>query len=215
MQSDTISTGALRRATLVSLIITLMLALLLIRVLVIQTADFERYQKKVIEQLTTESVINAKRGNIYDSSGVLLATNITAYRIFISPRSIQKLDTIYGLAPGTTAKNISQGLSEILGKYGVTYEQVLKQTTYTIILTAHATSTRRLPENPRVHRPNKYHDQIYAEGCTGIILRKAFPTDRFTGVIASPYGLEEYNEQLPGTPGSIPLMTRITKCLRV
>ena len=210
MQPDTtISTGALRRATLVSLTITLLLALLLIRVLVIQTADFERYQKKVVEQLTTESVINAKRGNIYDSNGVLLATNVTAYRIFISPRSIQKLDTIYGLAPGTTAKNIAAGLSEILGKYGVTYEQVLKQTTYTHYLDR--TIARNVDEETTQKIRGfidqcRYHDQIYAEAISTRYYPQESLASHLIGFTGSDgvglYGLEyEYNEQLAGTPG--------------
>jgi stage V sporulation protein D (sporulation-specific penicillin-binding protein) len=210
LQPDTtISTGALRRATLVSLTITLLLALLLIRVLVIQTADFERYQKKVVEQLTTESVINAKRGNIYDSNGVLLATNVTAYRIFISPRSIQKLDTIYGLAPGTTAKNIAAGLSEILGKYGVTYEQVLKQTTYTHYLDR--TIARNVDEETTQKIRGfidqcRYHDQIYAEAISTRYYPQESLASHLIGFTGSDgvglYGLEyEYNEQLAGTPG--------------
>jgi len=209
LRFETISTGALRRATLVSMMVTLLLALLLIRVLVIQTTDFERYQKKVIDQLTTESVINAKRGNIYDAKGVLLATNITAYRIFISPRSIQKFDTIYGLPPGTTAKNIAQGLSEILGRYGVTYDSVLKQTTYTYYLDR--TIARDVDEETtqKVREfidTNNYHDQIYAEAVSTRYYPQGSLASHLIGFTGSDgkglYGLEyQYNEQLAGTPG--------------
>ncbi len=209
MRFETISTGALRRATLVSMMVTLLLALLLIWVLVIQTTDFERYQKKVIDQLTTESVINAKRGNIYDAKGVLLATNITAYRIFISPRSIQKFDTIYGLPPGTTAKNIAQGLSEILGRYGVTYDSVLKQTTYTYYLDR--TIARDVDEETtqKVREfidTNNYHDQIYAEAVSTRYYPQGSLASHLIGFTGSDgkglYGLEyQYNEQLAGTPG--------------
>jgi len=209
LRFETISTGALRRATLVSMMVTLLLALLLIWVLVIQTTDFERYQKKVIDQLTTESVINAKRGNIYDAKGVLLATNITAYRIFISPRSIQKFDTIYGLPPGTTAKNIAQGLSEILGRYGVTYDSVLKQTTYTYYLDR--TIARDVDEETtqKVREfidTNNYHDQIYAEAVSTRYYPQGSLASHLIGFTGSDgkglYGLEyQYNEQLAGTPG--------------
>jgi stage V sporulation protein D (sporulation-specific penicillin-binding protein) len=209
LRTETISTGALRRATLVSMMVTLLLALLLVRVLVIQTTDFERYQKKVIDQLTTESVINAKRGNIYDAKGFLLATNVTAYRIFISPRSIQKFDTIYGLPSGTTAKNIAQGLSEILGKYGVTYDSVLKQTTYTYYLDR--TIARDVDEETtqKVREfidTNNYHDQIYAEAVSTRYYSQGSLASHLIGFTGSDgkglYGLEyQYNEQLDGTPG--------------
>ena len=83
MAPNSISTGAIRRSTIIGLIVALVFLILLVRILLIQTVDFDRYQSKVLDQLTTESVINADRGNIYDSNGVLLATNITTYRIFI------------------------------------------------------------------------------------------------------------------------------------
>ena len=129
--------------------VAVILAVLLVRILLIQTVDFDRYQSKVIDQLTTESVIKADRGNIYDANGVLLATNITTYRIFISPKGISTFDKNNSLESGTTADNIAKGLSEILGdEYGVTYDAVMNHTTDIEILhpmtTAHYTVFRNI-----------------------------------------------------------------------
>ena len=60
-----------------------------VRIFIYQTGDYEEYRKKVVSQMTTESVIPAERGDIYDTNGVLLATDITVYRVFISPKDIQ------------------------------------------------------------------------------------------------------------------------------
>lgn len=190
--------------------IVALFAILLIRVLAIQTVDFDRYQSDVIEQWTTESVINAKRGNIYDANGTLLATNITTYRIFISPRGIEKFDDDNGLAPGTTAQNIARGLSSILEEeYGTTYDYVMKQAEYTTKLDR--TIARNVDEATtnkiRVFvNLNGYNDQIYTEATS----KRYYPQGNlaahvigFTGSDgAGLYGIElEYNRELSGTTG--------------
>ncbi len=210
LRSDSISTGAVRRSTVVGLLIMVLFVILLLRVLFIQTVDFDRYQSKVIDQLTTESVINAKRGNIYDSNGVLLATNITTYRIFISPRGIASFDSKNGLASGTTADNIARGLSEILGKdYNVTYDDVIKQAGYTKYLDR--TIARNVDEatTEKIRKfidINKYNDQIYAEATSTRYYPQSTLAAHVIGFTSSDgsglYGLElEYNEQLAGTSG--------------
>ncbi len=210
MRSESISTGAVRRSTVIGLLVMILFAVLLVRVLFIQTADFERYQSKVIDQLTTESVINAQRGNIYDTNGVLLATNITTYRIFISPRGIANLDKEKGFAAGTTADNVARGLAEILGKeYKVTYDNVIKQTGYTKYLDR--TIARNVDEatTEKIRKfidINEYNDQIYAEANSTRYYPQSTLASHVIGFTSSDgsglYGLElKYNEQLAGTSG--------------
>ncbi len=52
---------------------------------------FDEYQKKVIDQLTTEIKVSADRGYIYDSGMNILASNYTVYDISISPSRINSL----------------------------------------------------------------------------------------------------------------------------
>ena len=89
MAKRSLGPGTLKRSLVVELLMLAVFAALLIRVLLLQTVDFEKYQSKVIDQLTVESSVKADRGNIYDRAGRLLATNVTAYRVFIAPRSIE------------------------------------------------------------------------------------------------------------------------------
>ena len=84
MASGKLSTGAVKRSTVLGIIIIAVFAILLLRVLYFQTVSFEKFQKKVIDQMTTESKVSADRGKIYDRNGSVLATNITTYRVFIS-----------------------------------------------------------------------------------------------------------------------------------
>lgn len=130
MNNQSISHERLKRATIVLVGILLVFAILLGRIFWIQTVDFDKYLSNVIDQITTQTSVAAERGTIYDKNGNILATNITTYRIFISPSSIlsnqQKADR-----DGKNvnyAEDISRGLSEILG---VDYETVYKHTEYT------------------------------------------------------------------------------------
>ncbi|MBR5615732.1 MAG: hypothetical protein IKW66_02820, partial [Clostridia bacterium] len=119
---------------MVSLVLAGLFLLLLVRIFWIQTVDYDRYQAKVIEQMTTESTVNAKRGNIYDRNGVLIATNISTYRVFISPSSIASAQSKADEKGETVdlADMISRGLSSFLNAgSGVTYDFVMKQTEYT------------------------------------------------------------------------------------
>ena len=53
-----------------------------------QVSSYEDYQQKVIDQITTSSVLKAKRGTIYDSSMNVLASSRTIWRVFLSPVDI-------------------------------------------------------------------------------------------------------------------------------
>lgn len=117
-------TRAIKRSTLVGIFIFAAFGVLLLRILIIQTVSFDKYQSKVINQMTTESPVKANRGKIYDRNGNVLATNVTTYRVFISPSAISS-------AQKEDKKNytdvISKGLSELLND--VSYEKVYEQAT--------------------------------------------------------------------------------------
>ena len=132
MSSSKLSTGAIKRSTILGILIVAVFAVLLLRVLYIQTVNFEKYQQKVIEQMTTKSKVAADRGKIYDKNGNILATNITTYRVFISPSSIKSAQD--DLPKGDTRnyyKTVAKGLSEILGvSYDTVYTQATQYTQY-------------------------------------------------------------------------------------
>ncbi len=118
------------RAAILLGIAVLLFSALLVRIFLLQTVKYEHYRAKVLEQITTESSVNASRGNIYDANGVLLATNITTYRVFLSPSSIARAQSLHDQEGSNIRLDtlISENLSSILN---VSYDFVLKQTTYT------------------------------------------------------------------------------------
>ena len=208
MNSISVSHERLKRASTVLVGILLVFSILLGRIFWIQTIDFNRYLSKVIDQMTTQSSVSAERGTIYDRNGNILATNITTYRIFISPSSIltnQQKATQNG-DKVNYAEHISRGLSDILG---VSYETVLKQTTYTKYL------DRTIAKNVMDEKADKVREFIEENGYHNMIYLQATSTRYYpNGNLASSvigftnadgdgiYGIEsQYDEILAGTDG--------------
>ena len=79
MQDSSEKTRAIKRSTLIGIVIFAVFGVLLLRILLIQTLEFDKYQSRVIEQMTTESAVPANRGKIYDRNGNILATNISSF----------------------------------------------------------------------------------------------------------------------------------------
>lgn len=208
MANETVSTGAVRRSVIVGIGVLFVFALLLLRILIIQTVNFEKYQSKVINQITTESPVSASRGKIYDKNGNVLATNITTYRVFISPSSISTASDEAGEEGFRDyAKVIAKGLSELLD---VSYDFVYKQATgYTQYLDR--TIQRKVTEeNADAVREfieaNELEDMVYLEAQS----TRYYPGDTLgahvIGFTSSDgiglYGLEyQYDEYLRGTDG--------------
>ncbi len=95
---------------------------LLVVLLRLQVFGQEEYRKKVLDEITVGSALKAKRGNIYDRNGNLLATTKTTYRIYISPVDIR---AAIRRGDADAAEKIARGLSSILGKE---YEGIYKKT---------------------------------------------------------------------------------------
>ncbi len=204
MAKETISTSAARRSTIMGLVLFGVFAVLLIRILIIQTFSFKTYQQKVIDQITTQSPVSADRGKIYDRNGNVLATNVTTYRVFISPSSIKTMTAEDGK---DYAKLISEGLSQTLGvEYDFVYTQATKYTQYldrTIqrkVMEESADTVREFIE------ANDLEEMIYLEAQS----TRYYPGDTLgchvLGFTSSDgvglYGIEyQYDEYLRGTDG--------------
>ena len=208
MNNAFVSHDRFKRATIVLVAVMLVFAILLGRILWIQTVDFDRYLKKVIDQITTQSAVSAERGTIYDRNGNILATNITTYRIFISPSSIKsnQKDADEKGKKINLAEHISQGLSDILG---VPYETVYHQTTLTKYLDrtiAKNVMDEKADEVRKFINDNNYHNMIYLQATS----TRYYPNSElgssvigFTNADGDGiYGLEsQYDSILAGSDG--------------
>lgn len=109
--------GSILRRGLVMLFVFLGACLvLLIRLFVLQVINYDEYHQKVIENITSETVLPAARGTIYDCNMNELAYNLPVERVFISPCDMQE-DEEMKLA-------VCQYLSE---KLGVDYNTILEK----------------------------------------------------------------------------------------
>ena len=61
------------------------------RLFYIQILNFDRYQSDTVNQYTKETVIEAKRGTIYDRNMKVLAISTPVERVFISPNTIPNM----------------------------------------------------------------------------------------------------------------------------
>ena len=203
-----ISHERLKRATIVLVGILLVFAILLGRIFWIQTIDFDKYLKKVIDQMTTQSSVSAERGTIYDRNGNVLATNITTYRVFISPSSIlsNQEDAIRNGESVNYAEHISRGLSEILG---VEYSTVYHQTTLTKYLDRTIAKNVMDEKADQVRKfidDNGYHNMIYLQATSTRYYPNASLGSAVIGFTNADgdgiYGLEsQYDEVLAGSDG--------------
>lgn len=204
-----ISTRAVKRSTIVGIAVCAVFAALLIRILVIQTVNFEEYQEKVINQLTTESPIPADRGEIYDRNGVALAANITTYRLFISPSSIKTASEIENDRGETKdyAKIIALGLSEITGANAQDiYTQATKYTEYldrTILRKIDEATADKVSE---FINDEKLSNMVYLEAQSTRYYPSNSLASHVIGFTSSDgvglYGLElQYNDYLKGVDG--------------
>lgn len=110
-----------RRLKIFLSLLALLVLFLIFTLFRLQIVGYERYQNKVIEQITVGSSLAAKRGVIYDRNGIVLAESKTVFRIYISPVDIKKASKRKNVAFDEV---VAKGLSEILS---VSYEDVYKK----------------------------------------------------------------------------------------
>ncbi|MBR2020578.1 MAG: PASTA domain-containing protein [Clostridia bacterium] len=206
--TETIHPRVLRRSACLFWIAVCLFGVLLLRILILQTAGYDHYQQKVLQQMTTQASVTAARGNIYDANGVLLATNVSTYRVFISPSSIASAQSELE-QNGENIRLDELIASELSSVLDVTYEFVLKQTTYTRYLDrtiqkevdeATADRVRELIDEYGLQRMvylQTTNTRYYPYGSLAAHVL-GFTGSDGTGL----YGLEySYNEMLRGTNG--------------
>ena len=201
-EKDRAAQRTIRRSAAVALFLLLAFGFLLFRIFMIQYFDFERYQKKVLDQLTTKSPVRADRGQILDANGRVLAGNRTIFRVSVFPHAVA---TAEGENPG---EKIAVGLSSRIA--GLTVEKMREHLSHTGDLER---TVARSVERKTADAILKF---ALAEDLSNLISVKAVSTRYYPyGTLASHvlgftgsdgqglYGLEyQYEEALAGVSGS-------------
>ena len=118
-------------------VITLFTALL-VRVFYLQIINAEHLQMLAAEQWLRDLPLSSKRGEIYDSNGVSLATTITTYDVYVRARNVENpselasaLNKVLGINYDKAyTKVTNKSLSEILIKMQVDENKAKELTKY-------------------------------------------------------------------------------------
>ena len=114
------------RAGWLCIALSVLFVLLAARILIYQTFQHDIFKQKVMDQITREITIDADRGKILDTNGIAIATNVTAYDLFIDPAAIARKSREDGK---NYAEIIAKGVSEI-ESLGISYEKVMEASTH-------------------------------------------------------------------------------------
>ncbi len=192
-----------RRAAAVALFLLAVFCFLTARLFAIQIFWFDRYQKKVLEQITTSSPVPAARGEILDASGVVLATSRTVYRVSVFPSAVAKRD-----ADGSLAKAIAAGLSAALP--GLSADKVLRDLSHNGELertTVRQTDKESADRVVAAILQNGWQPYVVVEAVTARCYPQGTLAAHVLGFTGSDgqglYGLElQYDAQLAGQAGA-------------
>ncbi len=185
-----------RRSTALLLFFVVFWGVLVGRLFWMQVIHHKEYQRSVSDNVQRTSTVSAERGEILDKNGVVLATNVSVWRVFISPVDI---------VDNEQAVFICRNLAELLNvNYDTIYNRALRENR------ADETVKRNVEKEDadRVRafiEENDLSKQIHLEATT----KRYYPYDAlaanvigFMGTDGGSYGLElQYDKYLTGTPG--------------
>lgn len=111
------------RAGWLCIVLSVLFLILSLRIFIYQTFQYDTFRQKVIDQITQETTVKADRGNIYDANGIVIATNVTTYRLFLDPAAIERKSFEDGK---NYADLIAKGVAAV-EEIGVSYEAVMTE----------------------------------------------------------------------------------------
>ena len=194
----------LSRSVALLLIFTIASAYLIFNLFSLSVLKYGYYLDKTFDQITTTSLLKAKRGSIYDTNMNLLAATETTYRIFVSPRDIAKREKKDGFI---YSEFIASNLSDLLS---IDYDTVIKKIKNTSVLDYTLKKKASEEEYTGVRdfiKANGLDDLVFTEAQNGRYYPEGTLAAHVLGFTGSDaqglYGLEYYyNSILSGKDGS-------------
>lgn len=197
--------------------VSVIVAIIVVRLFYLSVFMFDEYQKKVIDQLITENKVSASRGLIYDANMNVLAANYTVYDISVSPSKIAKLTSEEKIAdvwntyyPGVSSSDISGIIADLLASaLELDREDVLAKLAKKTSLYA---NIKKGVESDKAEKIREFidkldlHDEIFVNAAS----QRYYPYDNlashaigFAGADNEGlFGIEyQYNDVLSGTDG--------------
>ena len=186
------------------IVIILIMVLLIVRIGFLQFVEGSYLKELAYNQQAINQIISPKRGNIYDSTGQILATSAQVDTITINPKSIKGKNDEETKA---LKEKVAQGLSEI---FELDYNETLEK----VNSTSQVETIARKVEKDKVDSLNKWMEENKIS--TGINIdedtKRYYPKNNLLSHVLGfcgsdndgMYGIEyEWNRTLAGTPGKI------------
>lgn len=186
------------------IVIILIMVLLIVRIGFLQFVEGSYLKELAYNQQAINQIISPKRGNIYDSTGQILATSAQVDTITINPKSIKGKNDEETKA---LKEKVAQGLSEI---FELDYNETLEK----VNSTSQVETIARKVEKDKVDSLNKWMEENKIS--TGINIdedtKRYYPKNNLLSHVLGfcgsdndgMYGIEyEWNSTLAGTPGKI------------
>ena len=193
------------RSTMIMIIILILgFGTVFARLFYLQVYQAEELQQKAVEQQLHDTTVSAKRGNIYDSNGNILAQSITVWNVVLAPANFKDGDE-------QSREIVAKGLAKILD---LDKDEILKKTyenSYYVVL-------KNKVETDVRNKILEFEDKIYKENkISGVIntiedYKRYYTHDNFAGSILGFVGSDgqglagieyEYDEELNGSTGRI------------
>ncbi len=83
-----------KRLTAIVLAAIFLFLIIAVRFFLVTAVDGDKLKAKAIDQWTRELPIKARRGEIFDSAGRVLATSATVYGVYVRPRSVADIEAV-------------------------------------------------------------------------------------------------------------------------
>lgn len=194
-----------RRSTITMMIIIILgFGTVIARLVYLQVYQSEDLQKRAVEQQLHDTTVSAKRGNIYDCAGNVLAQSITAWDIVLAPAEFDDDDE-------EGRKVVAEGLSDILK---IDKDDMLKKThenSYYVMLKRKADAELK---DKVLAFSNKIYEENKISGVIQLIenYKRYYTHDNFAASILGFVGSDnqgldgieyQYNEELNGNTGRI------------
>ena len=191
-----------RSIILLVIIIVLGFGVVAGRLLYLQTYMSEELQQKAVEQQLADTTLSAKRGNIYDRNGNILAQSVTVWNVVIAPANL-KTDK--------SRQIVARGLSEILDvDKNEIYEKTKQNNYYSVV--------KRKVDTDVKDKVLKFASKIYKENkISGVITtiedyKRYYTHDNFAADVLGFVGADaqglagveyEYDDYLNGKSGRL------------
>ena len=151
-----------RKLLAVILLVTFIFCLLFGRLVFVEVISGNKLQAQALDEWTRDLPLGAKRGDIYDRNGNILASSVTDYTLYVRPNALKEHERLASIVSDTVHMDYDKVLSKV-NKRGVSEVKVVSHLTHTEMTTirsSHIDGVYFATGNARVYPHGAFASQI-------------------------------------------------------